>query len=102
MIEELKQILTVIGTMPEMALHAFFAFGAYKLFVYLSTTAGIYGAVRYLISSVKEVQLKHPPVSIIAPLESNTRIKLTGPEACPPLDTLSFLGLSELKSNPTP
>lgn len=58
MIEELKQLLTVVGNIPEMALHAFLAFGAYKLFMYLSTVAGIYGVVKLALNHMREVMMK--------------------------------------------
>ena len=58
MIEELKQLLTIIGSVPDMALNAFIMFGVYKLIVYMSTTAGIYGVLRLAINTWKEVKMK--------------------------------------------
>lgn len=58
MIDELKELLTVIGSVPDMALNAFIMFGLYKLFVYVSTTAGIYGVVRLAINSLKETKMR--------------------------------------------
>ena len=58
MIEELKEILTVIGQAPDMALKAFMMFGLYKLFVYISTTAGIYGVIRLGINRLHDLKTK--------------------------------------------
>lgn len=58
MINELKELLAVIGTVPDMALNAFIMFGIYKLFVYAGTTAGIYGVIRLGINKYHDIKVK--------------------------------------------
>lgn len=52
MIEELKQLLTMIEKMPEMVLHVLLGFGVYKLVIFLGTSAGIYGTIRLAINKL--------------------------------------------------
>ncbi len=46
MIEELKQLLTMVQEMPEMVLHVLLGFAIYKTIIFLGTSAGIYGTIR--------------------------------------------------------
>lgn len=46
MIDELKQILTMIQNVPDMVLHVLLGFAVYKVVIFLGTSAGIYGTIR--------------------------------------------------------
>ena len=56
--EELRELLSVIGQAPDIALNAFILFGAYKAFVFGSTTAGIYGVLRLAINKYHDLETK--------------------------------------------
>ena len=46
MIEELKQLLVLIQGVPDMVMHVLLGFAAYKIIIFLGTSAGIYGTIR--------------------------------------------------------
>jgi hypothetical protein len=62
MIEELRQLLTMIEKMPEMVLHVIFAFGIYKLVMYLSTTGAVVMLVRLAILKLHDYMTQPVPM----------------------------------------
>lgn len=58
MIEELKQLLTLIQDMPEMVVHVLIGFGIYKLIIFMGTSAGIYGTLRLAINKWHDYKVK--------------------------------------------
>jgi hypothetical protein len=66
MIEELKQLLTMIQDMPEMVVHVLLGFGIYKLVIFMGTSAGIYGTVRFGINKWHDykIHLLNTPVFV--------------------------------------
>lgn len=58
MIEELKQILTMIQNVPEMVTHVLLGFAVYKTVIFLGTSAGIYGTIRLAINKLYDYKTK--------------------------------------------
>jgi hypothetical protein len=56
-IEELKQLLSVITNLPELALHVIFGFGIYKLVIYLSTTGSAVFIGKLLINKAYDAYI---------------------------------------------
>jgi hypothetical protein len=66
-IEELKQILSMIQNVPDMVLQVLAGFAAYKIIVFLGTSAGIYGTLRLAINKLhdyKTRQMERPAPAV--------------------------------------
>lgn len=64
MIEELKQLLTMVQQMPEMVLHVLLGFAIYKVIIFLGTSMGIYGTLRLAITKWHDYKVR-PVESVV-------------------------------------
>ena len=58
MIDELKQLLTLIQNVPDMVLHVLVGFAIYKTIIFLGTSVGIYSTIRFTISRWHDFHIK--------------------------------------------
>lgn len=64
MIDELKQLLTMIQDVPDMVLHVLLGFAIYKIIIFLGTSAGIYGTIRLGINKWHDYKIKNMEAKI--------------------------------------
>lgn len=58
MIEEIKELLTLIQQVPDMVLHVLAGFAIYKTIVFLGTSVGIYSTIRFVVAKWHDFQVK--------------------------------------------
>ena len=59
MIEELKELLTMVQEVPEMVLHVLAGFAVYKIVIFLGTSVGIYSTIRLGINKLHDYKIQN-------------------------------------------